>query len=100
MVGSDILSRIKILVVDDDSSVGELMIKLLSREGCQAAYYSHPVDALEAYQKNSFDLAFVDMNMPDINGLELAMKLKKLNWHDSCFLIFYMMSRQKETNGK
>lgn len=79
MAGAGILSRIKILVVDDDPTIGGLMIDLLHKEGCQPAYYNHPLGALEWSAKNSFDLAFVDMNMPEMNGLELAMELKKLN---------------------
>ena len=71
----------KILLVDDE----QLQLLRLERE-CKkvlpdATYFSYtnPISALEEQGNNKIDLAFLDIEMPKINGIQLAKKLKKNN---------------------
>lgn len=68
---------IKILVVDDDSSIGRLLGDFLRVEGYHPLICSHPREALDFSKYENFGLAFVDINLPDMSGLELASKLKE-----------------------
>ncbi|MBW1916263.1 MAG: response regulator, partial [Deltaproteobacteria bacterium] len=70
-------SEVKILVVDDDPSIGQLMADFLHNEGYQPVIYSQPQEALRFSIKNKFGLAFIDINMPGMSGLELASRLKE-----------------------
>lgn len=70
---------IEILVIDDDPSVGKLLDSFLRSKGYNPVTCKHPKEALEYSEKNRFDLAFVDINLPGMNGLELASRLKELN---------------------
>lgn len=71
----------KILLVDDEQ------LQLLRLENaCKKVLpdaeffsYSNPIKALEESQNNNVDLAFLDIEMPGINGIQLAKKLKKNN---------------------
>lgn len=69
--------REKILVVDDDASIGRLLGEALEIEGYQPIICTHPKDVLTISQQESFDLAFVDINLPEMGGLDLAVALKK-----------------------
>ncbi|MBN1626390.1 MAG: response regulator [Deltaproteobacteria bacterium] len=68
---------IKILVVDDDPSVGRMIADFISGEGYPMVLCNDPEQALELMGKEAFDLAFLDINMPHMNGLELASRLKE-----------------------
>ena len=70
---------IKIMIVDDDPSVGDLIAIFLTTEGYTPVICTHPQQALDLIKKEPFHLAFVDINMPEMDGLELTVSLKKEN---------------------
>ena len=70
---------IKIMIVDDDPSIGDLIATFLNREGHNPVICTHPQQALDLIKKEAFHLAFIDINMPVMDGLELAPRLKKEN---------------------
>lgn len=71
------ISETKILVVDDDPSVGQLIADFLLSEGCQPVICGHPQQAMDFIKEEPVSLAFVDINMPEMNGIELASKIKE-----------------------
>jgi DNA-binding NtrC family response regulator len=68
--------HIKILVVDDDPQVCKTAGTILKDRGFHVQTFSQPRQALQAARKSPFDIALVDIKMPDLNGLELVEKLK------------------------
>jgi two-component system, NtrC family, sensor histidine kinase HydH len=66
-----------ILVVDDEPSVGMLVAQFLRGEGCNPSVFHRPGDVLAAFETAPFRLAFIDINLPDMTGLELAALLKE-----------------------
>lgn len=69
----------KILVVDDDVVLSDLLSDFFLEQGHEATICNHPIQALETFKKTCFDLVFIDINMPEMNGLELATRLKQIN---------------------
>jgi DNA-binding response OmpR family regulator len=72
----------KILVVDDNSDiVFTLRMGLESDPTMQVYSYVNPVTALLEFEPNFYDLLLIDVNMPMIDGFQLAHKLlqKDLN---------------------
>lgn len=69
----------KVLIVDDDPIVGSFIAHTINSKGYEAIYYQNPIEALYHSQKESFDIAFVDVQMPEMSGLELISLLKKNN---------------------
>ncbi len=67
----------KILVVDDDKSLVNSFKMILQSEGYFVEAALTGKDALNRAKKNSFDLAIVDIKLPDVMGDEVARKLKK-----------------------
>lgn len=71
----------KILVVDDSLAWLHLARKILTAGGYQVHACEHPPDALSLFQENSqqFDLVITDLQMPCLDGIELAGELLKIN---------------------
>ncbi len=76
----------KVLVVDDDAALCELISQVLRLENYEPILFLHPDSALAASRRENFGLAFVDMNLPGKSGLELASEIKAL--HPRCEVVF------------
>lgn len=62
----------KILVVDDQAIVREVMVDILTQAGHQTASVGNGEDALDMLGKESFDVLLTDIVMPGMNGLDLV----------------------------
>jgi signal transduction histidine kinase/CheY-like chemotaxis protein len=67
-----------ILVVDDEEYILEIMKELLTELGHTVTTFSSAPKALEHFRKNAFDIVLTDLGMPEMNGLEMAAKLKEI----------------------
>ncbi len=67
-----------ILVVDDESSVRELLQEFLSLEGYGVDTAADGNDALDHLGKSSYDIILTDLEMPGMNGLDLLKKADAL----------------------
>ncbi|WKZ33586.1 MAG: response regulator [Thermodesulfobacteriota bacterium] len=68
----------KILVVDDEETVGLGMSEILRDEGFDAAYAVNGKEAIEAVKDSPYSLIFMDIIMPGMNGLETFREIKKI----------------------
>lgn len=69
-----------ILVVDDTLAWLRLARELLTKGGYQVHTCDHPHDALALFEQNheQIDLVITDLNMPCLDGIELAAKLREI----------------------
>ncbi len=74
--GSSLAAGKEILVVDDDPAICSLLKQILEEQGYHPIVCQHPDCALKTSRESRFMLAFVDINLPDMDGLTLASKLK------------------------
>ena len=65
----------KILIVDDEPELAELLKFGLEDLSYDVEVKSNPLDALESLKSNSFDLVLTDNHMPKMTGLELIQKM-------------------------
>ena len=70
------MSRERILVVDDEEDLLELVNYNLSREGFRVECVATGEAALEAARKNLPDLIVLDLLLPSVDGLEICRRLK------------------------
>ncbi len=66
----------RILVVDDEEDILELVRFHLSREGYQAVLAASGEEALKKAGRDAFDLIVLDLMLPGLDGLEVAKALK------------------------
>ena len=64
--------RGKILIVDDDQMMCQMLEDDLKRHGFHPTSYLSAEKALDALKTESFDVLLTDMNLPDMNGIELC----------------------------
>ena len=69
----------KILAVDDSKSIRDLVAHILTSENHEVISACDGVEALALARETPVDLALVDVNMPNMNGLSLVSKLRKLD---------------------
>jgi two-component system cell cycle response regulator len=69
--------HLKILLVDDDQSILEILADLMAIFGHDYVTAQNGVEAIEKLKHNFFDIVLTDMIMPDIDGMELLKHIKK-----------------------
>jgi signal transduction histidine kinase/ActR/RegA family two-component response regulator len=65
-------NQTRVLVVDDEEHVRELLRDILESEGCQAIMAECGQKALALFDSGKFDAVFTDIGMPEMSGWELA----------------------------
>ncbi len=68
--------HIKVLVVDDDAQVCKTVGMILQEHGYHVQSFTQPRQAVQSVKKTAFDIALVDIKMPDLGGLEVVEKIK------------------------
>ncbi len=66
----------RVLVVDDSSTIRRMTGRLLERAGYRVAYAVDGVDAIERVRAHAPDAVVTDIEMPRLDGLELARRLR------------------------
>ena len=67
---------IRILVVDDESSIRRALRPSLMELGFQVAEASRGEEALQALRASTYDVVLLDMNMPGIGGIETLRRIR------------------------
>lgn len=88
--------RGKILIVDDEESVGIGMSEILKDGGFDAAYVLGGGEALERVKKDRFNLIFMDIVMPGMNGVEAYRAIKRL---DPAIKVVIVTGYYKDASG-
>jgi two-component system, OmpR family, response regulator len=65
-----------ILIVEDDVTIGDLLQKILQREGYHVMWKTDGADVLTVIQK--VDLVIMDVMLPGEDGYQMSAKIKKL----------------------
>jgi len=71
--------RTRMLVVDDEDFVRELLSEILEGEHCDVYVAESGGEALSMFREMEFDAVFTDVGMPGMSGWELAREIKQIN---------------------
>ncbi len=88
-------SKSRVLIVDDDRAICELISHLLKREGLFPMVAANGKDALEQLRATAPDLLIVDLNLPDLSAMEILRQAKA--WDEDLAVV--MMTGQAEIHG-
>ncbi len=78
---------LKILVVDDDIDNAQSLAELFDLEGHEAMVVHSGEAAIAAHMAQHFDLAFMDVMMPGLNGVESFLQIRKLRPQAKVFMM-------------
>lgn len=67
----------KILLIDDDRKLHELLQEYLRAEAIELAYENNGRAGLDRLDRETFDAVFLDVMMPGLNGLEVLSKIRE-----------------------
>lgn len=76
-----------ILIADDEEMLRGMLRQALSKDGHEVLEASNGVEALNLSQSTHVDLIITDLVMPEKNGLDLIMELKKTHHNTPIFAI-------------
>lgn len=66
----------KILIVDDDKDISELISLILKKENIDSEIVNNPLEVFDKIKKEEYDLILLDIMMPNISGTELCSKIR------------------------
>ena len=67
----------KVLIVDDNIDISELISLILKKEGISSKIINNPLEVIDLIKKEEFDLILLDIMMPGISGTELCTKIRE-----------------------
>jgi DNA-binding response OmpR family regulator len=68
----------KILLAEDDINLGTLLSDYLEAKAYRVVHLSDGKQALEAFRTDTYDLCLLDIMLPEIDGINLARKIRKI----------------------
>ncbi len=71
------MTKNRILIVDDEQHVRQLIEKVLEKEGYEILTACNGEEGLEIFQNNNIDLIISDIKMPKMSGIEFLHKVKE-----------------------
>ena len=84
------MKAIKILLVDDDLRNSMLLKRFIESEGYEVIYANNGRVGLEMYREAHPDLILLDINMPELDGFEMARIIRQ---NDKRVIIFFLTDR-------
>ena len=72
-------TKLKILLCEDDESLGMLLREYLQAKGYDAELYPDGEAGYKAFLKNTYDMCVLDVMMPKMDGFQLASEIRQVN---------------------
>ena len=89
------MKPLKILFADDDLKYSLLLKRFLEKEGYEVTYVGNGRMAVEQFPLVRPDLVLLDINMPELNGFEVAARIREADKH---VLLFFLSDRSDKAD--
>ncbi len=83
---TNINGKIKVLIVDDEKSLGIGIKRLLEKESYEVKLAVNGTEGIRSGTDEEFDLAIIDLKMPDVDGITVLEKILNKFPHTICFI--------------
>jgi two-component system, OmpR family, response regulator ChvI len=85
-----------VLIVDDEEDITDALKAALEHRGFQVDTFNEPLSALAKFTADTYDIAILDIRMPEMNGFELCRQMRKVDGKASvCFLTAFDVHRDE-----
>ena len=73
--------QVKILMIEDNESVSEMMSMFFENEGYEASFHQDGGEGFEAYKENpsQWDIVILDLNLPTMDGIQICRAIRKIS---------------------
>ena len=88
------MQKDKLLIVDDEKEIADLISLYLNNEGFQVFTFYNATDALPCIQTEDLDLAILDIMLPDISGFTLCQQIREKHRYP----IIMLTAKEEETD--
>jgi DNA-binding NtrC family response regulator len=94
--------RKRVLIVDDEQDIGIILKNAIERDAdFEVNYIDNPVQALPDFKVGLYDIALIDIRMPQRDGFELYLKMRKIDDKiKACFLTAFEIDRLVDNKEK
>lgn len=75
-----------VLVVDDEKGIRQGTKRVLEGEGYEVTVAENGSEGISLAENRDFDLALIDLKMPDVNGIDVLKKVKERHPNTVCFI--------------
>ena len=86
----------KILISEDDDVSRLLLERILEKMGHELISTSNGKEGLKAFQENDIDMAILDWMMPEMDGIELCMRIRELEKDTKAPTFIFMVTAKSE----
>ena len=66
-----------VIIIDDESNIRNLLSRILSLEGFEVNTFATAKEGLNSFDRESYDVALIDVKLPDIDGIELTRLIRE-----------------------
>ena len=91
------MASLKLLIVEDDIASLELMAELFTSLNAEVRPVSDSREAAGLIEKEKFDGIFLDLDMPNLNGFDLASRIRGSSWNKSTPIIIVTGRDERQT---
>lgn len=90
-----LVSRPRILVVEDEAAIADTLVYALQTEGFEVAWKTRAADALAAARAEPFALVVLDVGLPDANGFDVCRELRRTH---ATLPVIFLTARNAEVD--
>lgn len=91
------MASLKLLIVEDDIASLELMTEVFTSLEAQVRPVSDSLEAAALVNQERFDGIFLDLEMPNLHGFDLACRIRKSSWNKSTPIVIVTGRDQRDT---
>ncbi|HFC46290.1 MAG TPA: response regulator [Dissulfuribacter thermophilus] len=70
--------KLQILIAEDEKNIGDLLVELLQSEDREITVVNNGLEAIKKLKERPYDLLITDLMMPEVDGMEVIHRAKKL----------------------
>jgi diguanylate cyclase (GGDEF)-like protein len=96
-LGTNLSHKFQLVLVDDQNTMGTFYKLMIEQEGCEVIYFESAAELFQELENLRPDLFLLDMNMPAVDGIELAKMLRYEAKFDFTPIIFITADETLET---
>ncbi|MFC1767911.1 response regulator [Candidatus Margulisiibacteriota bacterium] len=91
--------KAKVIIIDDQTSVIESFKEILRIKDYDVAGFTSGKEAIESVKNNKYDIAFVDLRMPEMDGIEVLKGIKKADTSVEVIIVTAYASEESFANA-